>query len=246
MTGANPSRASARRYECVMLPLLVVLGVGYAADTDFDSSYAHEVCGTSTAPPEPIKSLCLDIQNVGAWYSAEVRNLGVSADDGVESSHPQYQRVRALGIRADLRVQERMVAIAKARMDAAAEAGGTSYARGVLKAMRDKLKDMEQAAEAAPFMDQIADSVPPGMEGWDAQELLKEAQTRGVSVEELLRSENGSGGQGGKRRKGDGGKKAKKKGRRRRAANDKSESPLFYLIPAWSKKKKKKKSGPRE
>ena len=56
----------------MMLPLLVVLGMGYAADTDFDSSYAHEVCGTSTAPPEPIKSLCMDIQNVGAWYSAEV------------------------------------------------------------------------------------------------------------------------------------------------------------------------------
>jgi len=54
--------------------------------------------------------------NVGNWYSAELEKLGVK-EPGVEvqvdSSHPEYKHVRALGVDVDLRAQELMVLMAR-------------------------------------------------------------------------------------------------------------------------------------
>ena len=92
-----------------------------AAEESFDDTYARTVCGGGTRPTDDtVAALCLEISGVGRWYTAEVRRLGVAEGAMVEPGHERYAEVRSLGTEVDLRAQEIMVLLARARGDARA------------------------------------------------------------------------------------------------------------------------------
>ena len=90
------------------------------ADSTFDDSYARAVCGNRTPPKDDmVKTLCVEMMEVGRAYAKQLKELGgpeidSSSEELVEPTHPQYDRVRALGIDVDIRAQELMVLMARA------------------------------------------------------------------------------------------------------------------------------------
>lgn len=192
--------------------LLVAAGIlAGAAEVGFDDSVAMQYCNVPERPPDPVASVCMEIQSVGDWYMSELHALGIKPDVRVEPGHPQYDDVRKVGMLSDLRVQELQVSLVELAGD-----------KVKLKRMKKTLEIMQANTNHAPLVDEIMkrSGIPDhGQSPSELMEMLQKAQESGISLEELMaQEEEEKSKQDKKKRKG-------KKAKRGKAQDSETTSP---------------------